>query len=93
MQSTLTLTMLNLYTYYILLLKQCTSRSAGLKSGSTLFSIATRTQYKQIGCGFILTLFQRTTANQIDSEHTPVQVCKVEILQVTGNKIEVKSSF
>ena len=44
--------------------------------------------------GFVLALFQSTTAYKIDSEHTRdnmkyFPVCKVEILQVTGNKIEV----
>ena len=44
--------------------------------------------------GFILTLFQSTTANKIDSEHTRdykklFPVCEVEILQVTVHKIEV----
>ena len=38
--------------------------------------------------GFILALFQSTTANKIDSEHTRdykrlLQVCKAEILGVT----------
>ena len=40
--------------------------------------------------GFILALFQSTTANKIDSEHTRdckklFFICKVEILQVTVN--------
>ena len=48
--------------------------------------------------GFILALFQSTTANKIGYEHTRdykrlLRVCKVEILQVTVNKIEVFSSF
>ena len=48
--------------------------------------------------GFVLALFQSTTANKIDSEHTRdytklFLLCKVEILQVTVNKIEVLSSF
>ena len=53
----------------------------------------------KLGCrGFVLALFQSTTANKIDSEHTRdytklFPVCKVEILQVTVNKIEVLSSF
>ena len=43
--------------------------------------------------GFVLALFQSTTAYKFDSEHiqdyTKVfSVCKVEILQVTVNKIE-----
>ena len=48
--------------------------------------------------GSVLALFQSTTANKIDSEHTRgytkiFPVCKVEILQVTVNKIEVLSSL
>ena len=47
--------------------------------------------------GFILALFQSTTANKIDSEHTCDEtlflVCKVEKLQLAVNKIEVSSSF
>ena len=45
-----------------------------------------------------LALFQSTTANKIDPEHTRdymklFPLCKVEILLVTRNKIEVLSSF
>ena len=48
--------------------------------------------------GFVLALFRSTTAFKIDSEHIRdymklFLVCKVEILQVTVNKIEVVSSF
>ena len=51
--------------------------------------------------GSILALFQSTTAdkdNKVDSEHTRdytklFPVCKVKILQVTVNTIEVLSSF
>ena len=48
--------------------------------------------------GSVLALFQSTTANKIDSEHTQdykklFPVCKVKILQVTVNKIEVLLSF
>ena len=48
--------------------------------------------------GFVLALFQSTTAYKIDPEHTRnytklFLVCKVEILQVTVNKVEVLSSF
>ena len=48
--------------------------------------------------GFILALFQSTTAKKIDSEHTsdykrlPL-VCEAEILRVTVKRIEVFSSF
>ena len=43
-------------------------------------------------------LFQSTTAYEIDSEHTQdymklFPVCKVEILQVTANNVEVLLSF
>ena len=48
--------------------------------------------------GFVLALFRSTTAFKIDSENIRdymklFLVCKVEILQVTVNKIEVVSSF
>ena len=48
--------------------------------------------------GSILVLFQSTTVNKTDSEHTGhytkvLPVCKVEKLQVTVNRIEVLSSF
>ena len=46
----------------------------------------------------VLVLFQSTTDYKMDSEHTQdytklFRVCKVEILQVTVNKVEVLSSF
>ena len=48
--------------------------------------------------GFILALFQSTTANKIDSELTKdykrlLPVCEAEILRVTVKRIEVFSSF
>ena len=48
--------------------------------------------------GFILALFQNTTANKIDSEHTRdykrlLSVCEAEILRVTVKRIEIFSSF
>ena len=48
--------------------------------------------------GSVLVLFQSTTANKIDSEHARdymklFPACKVEILQVTVNKIDLLSSF
>ena len=48
--------------------------------------------------GFVLALFQSTTAYKIDSEHTRdytklFPVGKYGILQVTVNRIEVLSSF
>ena len=47
---------------------------------------------------FVLALFQSTTAYKIDSEHTQdymklFLLCKVDILQVTVNKVEVLSYF
>ena len=46
--------------------------------------------------GFVLGIFQSTTANKIDSEHTQdfkrwLPVCETEILQVTVKRIEVFS--
>ena len=43
-------------------------------------------------------LFQSTTANNSDSEHTQdykrlLLACEAEILRVTGKRIEVVSSF
>ena len=48
--------------------------------------------------GLTLALFQSTTANKIDSEHTQdykrlLPVCKAEILRVTVKIIEVFSFF
>ena len=48
--------------------------------------------------GFVLAVFQSTTAYKIDSEHTQdytklFPVCKAELLQATVNKIEVLSPF
>ena len=48
--------------------------------------------------GFILALFQSTTVNKIDSEHTRdykslLPVCEAEILRVTVKRFEVFSSF
>ena len=48
--------------------------------------------------GFILALFQSTTANKIDPEHTQyykrlLLVCEAIILRVTVKRIEVFSSF
>ena len=45
-----------------------------------------------------LALFQSTTANKIDSEHTRdykrlLPVCEAEILRVTVKRIELFSSF
>ena len=48
--------------------------------------------------GFILALFQSTTASKINSEQTRdykrlIPVCEAEILRVTVKRIEVFSSF
>ena len=48
--------------------------------------------------GFTFALFQSTTANKIDSEHTQdykrlLPVCEAEILQDKVNRIEVFLSF
>ena len=48
--------------------------------------------------GFILALFQSTTANKIDSEHARgykrfLPVCEAEILLVTLNRFEVFPNF
>ena len=48
--------------------------------------------------GFILALFQSTTANKNDSEQTRdykrlLPVCEAEMLRVTVKRIEVFSSF
>ena len=47
---------------------------------------------------FILALFQSTTANKIDSEHTRdnkrlLPVCEAEILRVTVKRIEISYLF
>ena len=46
-----------------------------------------------LSLGFVLAFFFKVlyTAYKIDSEH--IQICKVEILQITVNKIKVLSSF
>ena len=66
--------------------------------GPSINGLVTDRNAKLCCCGFVLALFQSTTANKIDSEHTPdytklFPVCKVEISKVTVNKIEVLSSF
>ena len=64
--------------------------------GPSINGLATDRNTKLCCCGFILVLFQSTTAYKIDSEHTRdykklFLVCKIEILQVTVNKIKVIS--
>ena len=62
-----------------------------LNLGSSINGLVTDRNTKLCSCGFILALFQSTTANKIDSEHTQdckkiLMVCKIEILQVTLKK-------
>ena len=66
--------------------------------GSSINRLVTDGNTKLCCQGFVLALFQSTTAYQIGSEHTQdytklFLVCKVEILQVTVNKIEVYHLF
>ena len=66
--------------------------------GPSIKGLVTDRNAKLCCRGFVLALFQSTTANKIDPEHTPdytklFLVCVVEILQVTVNKIEVLSFF
>ena len=72
---------------------------AGLHLGPSKNGLVTDGNAKLCCRGFVLALFQSTTACKIDSNHTPgytklFPVFKVEIiLQVTVNKIEDVSSF
>ena len=45
--------------------------------------------------GFMMALFQSTTANKIDSEHIQdyKRLCEAEILRVTVKRIDVFSTF
>ena len=67
--------------------------------GPSIYGLVTDGNTKLCCRGFVLALFQSTTANKIDSEHTQdykrlLQVCEAEILRVTvKKKIEVFSSF
>ena len=66
--------------------------------GPSINGLVTNGNTKICCNGFVLALFQSTTANQIDAERTRdytklFPVCKVEILQVTVNRNEVLSSF
>ena len=66
--------------------------------GPSLNGLVTDRNTKLCCQGFILALFQSTTANKIDSEHTHdykrfLPVCEAEILRVTVKRIEVFSSF
>ena len=66
--------------------------------GPSINGLVTEGNTKLCCRGFVLALFQRTTANKMDFEHTReyrrlLPVCKAEILRVTVKRIEVLSSF
>ena len=65
----------------------------GLYLGPSINGLVTEGSSKLCCRGFVLALFQSTTAYKIDSEHIQdntklFSLCKVEIFQVTVNKIE-----
>ena len=65
--------------------------------GPSINGLVTDGNTKVYCLGFILALFQRTTANKIDSEHSQdykrlLPVCQAEILRATVKRIEVFSS-
>ena len=75
-------------------------RNHALKSrlGPSINRLVTDGNSKLCCRGFIIALFQSTTANTIDFEHTRdykwlLPVCEAEILRVTVKRIEVFSSF
>ena len=77
-------------------LGQCSAFKKNL--GPSINGLVTDGNTKLCCRGFILALFQSTTASKIDSEHTRdykrlLPVCKAEILRVTVKRIEVISSF
>ena len=60
--------------------------------GPSINGLVTDRNTKLCCRGFILALFQSTTANKIDSEHTQdykrlLLVCEAEILQITVTRI------
>ena len=68
------------------------------KLGPSINGLVTDGNTKLCCRGFILALFQSTTANKIDSEHTRRNkrlhpVCEAEILQVGLRRIEVFPIF
>ena len=74
------------------------SPSAPYKLGPSINGLVTEGNKKLCCRGFILALFQSTTANKIDSEHTQdykrlLSICEAEILRVTVKRIEVFSSY
>ena len=69
-----------------------------LKLGPSINGLVTDGNTKLCCRGFILALFQSTTANKIDSENTQdykrlLPVCEAELLRVIVKRIEVFSSF
>ena len=72
--------------------------SATRDLGPSINGLVTEGNTKLCCRGFILVLFQSTTANKIDSEHTRdykrlLPVCEAEILRATVKRIEVFSTF
>ena len=66
--------------------------------GPTINGLVTEGNTNLCCRGFVSVLFQSTTACKIDFKHTRdytklFSVCKVEILQVTVDKIEILLSF
>ena len=66
--------------------------------GPSINGLVTDGNTKLCCCGFILALFQSTTANKLNSGHTRdykrlLPVCEAEIRRVTVKRIEVFSSF
>ena len=78
--------------------KVCARIEVHVHLGPSINGLVTDLKAKLCCRGFILTLFQSTTANKIDSEHTRdykklLPICEAEILRVTVKLIEVFSSF
>ena len=68
------------------------------KLGPSINGLVTDGNTKLCCRGFILALFQSTTANKIDTDYTRdykrlIPVCEAEILRVIVKRIEVFSSF
>ena len=69
-----------------------------LELGPSINGLVTDGKTKLCCRGFILALFQSTTANKIDFEHTRdykrlLPICEAKILRVTVKRIKVFSSF
>ena len=72
--------------------------SRAFKLGPSINGLVTERNTKLCCRGFVLALFQSTTANKIDSEHTQdykrlLPVWEAEILRLTVKQFEVFSSF